>query len=146
MANDDDGSRFFRNFYECETCDHQWNMMWSGSEVDDACPKCGRTMSPYECDEFIKIEYAGLEVMGPRIGIERVVKDLKQAGHDYTQRMRSRQGEILDQATALVKAGNASKTWVEIFDEQVSIWYSIEIFEGRAQLEITPDEDDEAAE
>jgi predicted nucleic acid-binding Zn-ribbon protein len=43
---------WFRNFYRCARCEHEWTDEWSAM-CDDDCPHCGaRHMSPYESEEL----------------------------------------------------------------------------------------------
>jgi predicted nucleic acid-binding Zn-ribbon protein len=42
---------WFRNFYQCERCGHEWADEWSAT-CDDDCPRCGaRHMSPYKSED-----------------------------------------------------------------------------------------------
>ncbi len=52
---------WFRNFYKCAGCNHEWPDEWS-CMCDDDCPHCGaRHMSPYKSDDLTTIvdEYGG---------------------------------------------------------------------------------------
>lgn len=43
---------FFRNFYRCARCAHEWIDEWS-AQCDDDCPNCGaRHMSPYKSEDI----------------------------------------------------------------------------------------------
>jgi predicted nucleic acid-binding Zn-ribbon protein len=43
---------WFRNYYRCERCGHEWTDEWSAT-CDDDCPKCGaRHMSPLDSDDL----------------------------------------------------------------------------------------------
>ena len=42
---------WFRNYYRCARCGHEWTDEWSATCEDD-CPECGaRHMSPYKSDD-----------------------------------------------------------------------------------------------
>jgi len=46
---------WFRNYYRCARCRHEWSDEWSAT-CDDDCPKCGaRHMSPYDSDNLTVI-------------------------------------------------------------------------------------------
>jgi hypothetical protein len=46
---------WFRNYYRCEDCRHEWEDEWSAM-CDDDCPQCGaRHMSPYDSDDLTQI-------------------------------------------------------------------------------------------
>jgi hypothetical protein len=46
---------WFRNYYRCEECRHEWEDEWSAM-CDDDCPQCGaRHMSPYDSDDLTEI-------------------------------------------------------------------------------------------
>lgn len=46
---------WFRNYYECARCHHDWTDEWS-CMCDDDCPACGaRHMSPYESDDLTEV-------------------------------------------------------------------------------------------
>jgi DNA-directed RNA polymerase subunit RPC12/RpoP len=43
---------WFRNYYRCARCKHEWTDEWSAT-CDDDCPKCGaRHMSPHKSDDL----------------------------------------------------------------------------------------------
>ncbi len=43
---------WFRNYYRCECCGHEWTDEWS-CMCDDDCPECGaRHMTPYKSDDL----------------------------------------------------------------------------------------------
>lgn len=43
---------WFRNYYRCERCGHEWADEWS-CQCDDDCPECGlRHLSPYKSDDL----------------------------------------------------------------------------------------------
>ena len=43
---------WFRNYYRCEACGHEWEDEWS-CMCDDDCPECGaRHMSPFKSDDL----------------------------------------------------------------------------------------------
>lgn len=41
---------FFRNYYFCAPCDHDWEDVWS-SQCDDKCKKCGNSYSPHYSED-----------------------------------------------------------------------------------------------
>jgi DNA-directed RNA polymerase subunit RPC12/RpoP len=42
---------WFRNYYRCARCNHEWTDEWSAT-CDDDCPHCGaRHMSPYKSED-----------------------------------------------------------------------------------------------
>jgi len=46
---------WFRNYYRCVRCDHEWPDEWSCTCEDD-CPDCGaRHMTPYESDDLTTV-------------------------------------------------------------------------------------------
>lgn len=50
---EEDGNRetWWRNFYECHSCDHEWTDIYN-AQPDDDCPKCGAGgCSPVESEE-----------------------------------------------------------------------------------------------
>lgn len=52
MSESDEAVRWFRNFYECPVCEHEWTDEWSAM-CDDECPRCGaRSISPIESEEI----------------------------------------------------------------------------------------------
>ena len=43
---------WFRNFYRCARCEHEWSDEWTAT-CDDDCPACGaRHMSPYKSEDI----------------------------------------------------------------------------------------------
>ena len=49
---DDENTRWFRNHYECPSCEHQWTDDWTAT-CDDDCPNCGaRHISPHTSDDL----------------------------------------------------------------------------------------------
>ena len=53
-ANPYDEEGWFRNYYRCERCGHEWEDEWS-CMCDDDCPECGaRHMSPYKSDDLFR--------------------------------------------------------------------------------------------
>jgi predicted nucleic acid-binding Zn-ribbon protein len=43
---------WFRNFYRCERCGHEWADEWTAT-CDDDCPRCGaRHMSPFKSEDI----------------------------------------------------------------------------------------------
>jgi DNA-directed RNA polymerase subunit RPC12/RpoP len=49
---------FFRNYYRCVECGHEWTDMWS-VQCDDDCPRCGaRHMSPYKSEDVEEVSDA----------------------------------------------------------------------------------------
>ena len=43
---------WFRNYYRCARCGHEWSDDWTAT-CDDDCPQCGaRHMSPYKSDDI----------------------------------------------------------------------------------------------
>lgn len=46
----DNLENLFLNHYKC-TCGFEWNDVW-GCIVDDECPICGITISPYESEDI----------------------------------------------------------------------------------------------
>ena len=53
---------WFRNYYQCERCKHEWADEWSAT-CDDDCPNCGaRHMSPSKSDDLTElVEQSGDE-------------------------------------------------------------------------------------
>lgn len=48
----DGAMAWFRNFYRCARCGHEWSDAWSAT-CDDDCPECGaRHMSPYKSEDI----------------------------------------------------------------------------------------------
>jgi DNA-directed RNA polymerase subunit RPC12/RpoP len=46
---------WFRNYYRCDRCVHEWADEWSAT-CDDDCPRCGaRHWSPYKSDDLTLI-------------------------------------------------------------------------------------------
>ena len=46
---------WFRNYYQCDRCDHEWQDEWS-CMCDDDCPSCGaRHMEPFESDNLTTV-------------------------------------------------------------------------------------------
>jgi hypothetical protein len=46
---------WFRNYYRCARCDHDWTDEWS-CMCDDDCPHCGaRHMTPLESDDLTHV-------------------------------------------------------------------------------------------
>lgn len=46
----EDGT-WFENDYSCHACDYKWTSEWS-CMVDEDCPDCDATNSPYESNEI----------------------------------------------------------------------------------------------
>jgi DNA-directed RNA polymerase subunit RPC12/RpoP len=43
---------WFRNYYRCARCGHEWSDEWTAT-CDDDCPRCGaRHMSPYKSEDL----------------------------------------------------------------------------------------------
>lgn len=53
---------WYRNYYKCARCGHEWPGEWS-CMCDDDCPRCGaRHMSPHKSDDLTEaIELGGGE-------------------------------------------------------------------------------------
>jgi hypothetical protein len=50
MPVDENATCWFRNFYVCPVCEHEWTDEWSVT-CDDDCPRCGaRCISPIESE------------------------------------------------------------------------------------------------
>jgi DNA-directed RNA polymerase subunit RPC12/RpoP len=46
---------WYRNYYKCARCDHEWPDEWSCT-CDDDCPHCGgRHMSPYDSADLTEV-------------------------------------------------------------------------------------------
>jgi hypothetical protein len=46
---------WYRNYYKCARCNHEWPDEWS-CMCDDDCPCCGaRHMSPYDSDDLTEV-------------------------------------------------------------------------------------------
>jgi predicted nucleic acid-binding Zn-ribbon protein len=46
---------WYRNYYQCARCDHEWPDEWS-CMCDDDCPQCGaRHMTPYDSDDLTTV-------------------------------------------------------------------------------------------
>jgi hypothetical protein len=46
---------WYRNYYKCARCDHEWPDEWS-CMCDDDCPRCdARHMSPYDSDDLTEV-------------------------------------------------------------------------------------------
>jgi predicted nucleic acid-binding Zn-ribbon protein len=66
---------WYRNYYECDRCGHEWEDEWS-CMCDDDCPSCGaRHMTPYDSDERT-------EVIEEEQGEFVVLWSPETAGHD----------------------------------------------------------------
>jgi predicted nucleic acid-binding Zn-ribbon protein len=80
---------WFRNYYRCARCAHQWTDEWSAT-CDDDCPHCGaRHMSPYKSDELeVGAEQdTALEPAVPRSEIElRIALGLLKNARDRVRR------------------------------------------------------------
>lgn len=53
MRKQDDGFHIFENHYFHEECDEKWSDRYS-CMVDDDCPKCGRSISPFESIDLLE--------------------------------------------------------------------------------------------
>jgi predicted nucleic acid-binding Zn-ribbon protein len=61
---------WFRNYYRCASCGHEWTDQWSAM-CDGDCPNCGaRHMSPYKSDDIDPPEQPSLQPGVPRTEIE----------------------------------------------------------------------------
>jgi predicted nucleic acid-binding Zn-ribbon protein len=78
---------WFRNYYRCARCGHEWTDEWSATCEDD-CPHCGaRHMSPYKSEDADEPEQPTLGPTSPRTEIElRIALDLLKNARDRVRR------------------------------------------------------------
>lgn len=51
QLNDDTSKMWFLNYYECPTCNIDWEDQWD-CQCDDECPECGVAYSPVNSDDL----------------------------------------------------------------------------------------------
>jgi len=51
MSASDRDEGWFRNYYRCADCGHEWTDEWS-CQCDDRCPACRMSCSPYASDDL----------------------------------------------------------------------------------------------